>query len=39
MREEKKDFLSELTDKAKTGHLTKVEELYIITAKRKNEIW
>ena len=39
MNEERKDFLQELTDKAKTEQLTKGEELYITIAKRKNEIW
>ena len=36
---EEKEFLQELADKAKTGQLTKGEELYITIAKRKNEIW
>ena len=39
MSEEKKDFIQELTDKAKLEQLTKVEELYIKTAKRKSELW
>lgn len=39
MGEERKEFLQEIIDKEKTGQLTKVEELYITIAKRKNEIW